>query len=415
MHGRLKVKTTAEKEREKRLEKEEKCKLFKAGIDKAFEMRKKNDNENALSVTAPLLMANPDVYTLWNYRREVFLQRRDLLNQISEDLSLQQAEPELTQESFEELCSKELDLTSTCLLKNPKSYCVWHHRYWILQIMKNPNWKREIQLCNEFLEMDERNFHCWDFRRFVCHSENIPIEEELDFSLKKVEENFSNFSSWFYRSSLFTEAHTRKIIDFTGFWNDEYSMVESALFTDPSDQSPWFYHKWLLATNYGKNISSFSTTNENFKVTIENIIYDVTSGILAVVFNKSIRKCQYLVSFKDDSFEHNVQEKSWFSTNEPFSKTWYIFTSFHKSCDVVILTLDASMNDPFLVGLPDTIECKRMKGNDKFTMNSINCEHLLSEEKIKSLRCLQAMEPMNKWINLVLTAIDDKQPKENAK
>jgi hypothetical protein len=27
---------------------------------------------------------------------------------------------------------------------------------------------------------------------------------------------------------------------------DEFKLVEAAIFTDPEDQSPWMYHRWLM-------------------------------------------------------------------------------------------------------------------------------------------------------------------------
>lgn len=60
--------------------------------------------------------------------------------------------------------------------------------------------------------------------------------------------NFSNYSAWHRRSVLverltsqgLSSAEIEKII------NDDLKLLKSAYFTEPADQSAWFYLRWLL-------------------------------------------------------------------------------------------------------------------------------------------------------------------------
>jgi len=60
----------------------------------------------------------------------------------------------------------ELKITAAALMRNPKSYSAWHHRAWVVA-----NWTDsislpdELALCGRMLDADERNFHCWNYRR----------------------------------------------------------------------------------------------------------------------------------------------------------------------------------------------------------------------------------------------------------
>ena len=105
----------------------------------------------------------------------------------------------------------------------------------------------------------------------------VSAKEEFEFTSNKIKENFSNYSSWHYRSKLLpkiypagpgdterieeqallkgTQSRKRllrtnycqllqKVVLF--FSSLEFQLVQNAFFTDPNDQSAWFYHRWLL-------------------------------------------------------------------------------------------------------------------------------------------------------------------------
>ncbi|XP_029844050.2 geranylgeranyl transferase type-2 subunit alpha isoform X2 [Ixodes scapularis] len=231
MHGRLKVKTTAEQEEEKRKEREKKLKIYKAASRQIIDKRRSGElDDELLRITGQVLQSNPDDSTLWNIRREVFEKYFDK----GSKHTAEDGEDELT-------------LTELALQKNPKSYGAWSHRAWAMGAFPNMDWDRELRLCNLLLEQDERNFHGWDYRRLVCQHAKVTLEKELSFTMDKIAANFSNYSAWHYRSSLLPKVHpgSREGTVKEDVLLEEYSLVQNATFTDPGDQSGWFYHRWL--------------------------------------------------------------------------------------------------------------------------------------------------------------------------
>ncbi|RDD47027.1 Geranylgeranyl transferase type-2 subunit alpha [Trichoplax sp. H2] len=234
MHGRVKVKTTAEKEAERRAELTRRAHQFARETDAIFTKRKNGElDEKMLQDSQNLLMQNPDFYTVWNIRRESFLSLAEIKND----------------DEMEKLYNNELALLLACLRINPKSYGVWCHRRWIMTHMKYPNWQHELDLCNKYLEYDSRNFHCWDHRRFVvAYTEGVTDVTELEYTMKKIKQTFSNFSAWHYRSKLLLKVNNNlEIPRKDSIWvKEELDYIMNAIYTDPNDQSAWLYHKWLL-------------------------------------------------------------------------------------------------------------------------------------------------------------------------
>lgn len=80
--------------------------------------------------------------------------------------------------------------------------------------------------------------------------------QELEFSQQKIESNFSNYSAWHYRSKLlplcFPADTTLLHVSAESSTVQEekllleFDLVTNAIFTDPNDQSTWFYQQWLL-------------------------------------------------------------------------------------------------------------------------------------------------------------------------
>lgn len=179
--------------------------------------------ETALEATRELLGINPEMATAWNFRRQAMIEVLvdEYLSHAEHSVPLESADQQQTithpldQRAVAQmrmlqalLFDTDIDLTATALRAHPKVYWIWNHRRWCLQLYPSPTqlavaqavlrgtpipstdadeeevkgdagreldrervqggkWAREIKLVEGMLELDPRNFHGWNYRRYV--------------------------------------------------------------------------------------------------------------------------------------------------------------------------------------------------------------------------------------------------------
>ena len=240
-----------------------------------LQIAKSECTPETLSLTTKLLNENPEYYTIWNKRRLIISHLIEE-NELAQDRG-DTTEGEVAQlQSPSSILESDIEFLIPLLLKFPKCYWLWNHRLWIIQQIRSclgtkkaeSAWKNELQLVNRMLGRDNRNFHGWNYRRLVTKNLDELIEEqqilagksqqrkslveqEFEYTKKMINTNLSNFSAWHQRSKLIpvllnerqaTNATRVKLLD------DEFMLIESALYTDPYDQSLWFYYQFLMVT-----------------------------------------------------------------------------------------------------------------------------------------------------------------------
>jgi len=237
MHGvKRRVKSSEEKERERKEAELKRIQQFIQITDQTFSKRaEKLFDVDLLSLATRILELNPEFYTAWNLRRQIF----------------QALSETKTSEELEELYETELRFIEQAIVTNPKSYWVWLHREWITSRKAKVDWPRELKLCGKLLALDERNFHCWNYRRYASKQANSTLKEEFDFTTKKIEDNFSNYSAWHNRSAILTAMYVDNDPAFKEALDREFELVQNAFYTEPGDQSAWFYHRWLIDRTCG--------------------------------------------------------------------------------------------------------------------------------------------------------------------
>lgn len=226
-------------------------------------------SKEALDLSAKLLEVNPECYTAWNYRKLA----------VQHLLSNSDSDPH-------SIFQDELKLVEIALRKNFKSYGAWHHRKWVLS-KGHSSVDNEMRLLNGFQKADPRNFHAWNYRRFVAALMKRSDEDELKYTEEVIGANFSNYSAWHNRSVLLSDLLKRKA---EGYFpkekvlEEEFEHVHNAIFTDPDDQSGWFYHHWLIdqtvRTDVPLLVSSWPSHGSNITIFGDNGLHGCGLSLL---------------------------------------------------------------------------------------------------------------------------------------
>lgn len=288
-----------------------------------------------------VLVANADVYSLWSARRQrlsaFFSASEASLTALSSSIdgANDVIDAKAATTAANEATVAELHVSVAALARSPKSYAAWHHRAWTVAMRPCAiDWSAELDLCSRLLTADERNFHCWSYRRWLVAAARVTgaatgptsgesdssvdnsslsvgelappspfsTASELAFTLDRIRRNFSNYSAWHGRSVLLREqaaAKTEKAVTLSladaattmltvsalcdagaagaainsaavhstsathqqvlfgadvvpdavpsvATLTAELALIQRALFTEPDDQSPWMYHRWLV-------------------------------------------------------------------------------------------------------------------------------------------------------------------------
>ncbi|KAI6175342.1 Geranylgeranyl transferase type-2 subunit alpha [Aphelenchoides bicaudatus] len=290
MHGVKKTPASEAQLATYRKERDQKLQIYLEIRNRIFEKREKNEyDEEMLDQTAALLKKNPDVYTFWNIRRDVF----SILTQKKEDETDEQYKDRL-----KSMYDDELKLTYKGIEANPKSYSAWYHRGWVLQQHPEPDLRAELALCEKSLSfVDCRNFHCWDHRRIVAKMAGLDANEELEFSNRLIKLNPSNYSAWHYRGTLFQKMHKEegknperlledKVVA------DELETVKNVCAYNSEDQTAWTYCRWLC--------EALCTKVENKTVIVHAAKKSANS--VSLTFSSAINsdEVQEFVNFKDN-------------------------------------------------------------------------------------------------------------------
>ena len=145
----------------------------------------------------------------------------------------------------------------------------------------------------------------------ICNMMNVSTEERLAFTMKRIEENPSNYSAWHFRCELInktiTETNAESVLK-EGGSALLHSCVEldlnlNGLYTECDDQSAWYYLRSLVYLIV-KFVKSGVLAKEKGVELISNELEALAE------LEEAAPDCIYLTDFKTE-IEHLLHAIEW--------------------------------------------------------------------------------------------------------
>ncbi|KAI7995865.1 Geranylgeranyl transferase type-2 subunit alpha 1 [Camellia lanceoleosa] len=321
--------------------------------------------KEALDVNAKLLEANPEYLTAWNYKKF----------DVEHILSHLETDTEIDPDSIKSIYSEELRVMECALARNYRSYGAWYHRKWVLS-KGHSSIHQELQLLGVFLKKDSRNFHVWNYQRFIAALKNRSDEEKLHFTTDLINKILSNYSSWHNQKAQGSFSKEKVL-------TAEYDLVHQALFTNPDDQSGWFYHLWLIEqTVKVENPLLVLPANGFLDTCASSPItgFHLNSGIIPVIlyFNEAVEGVGSS-TITVQSIHNKNKDLIWspLSTNNSgSSQAWVTHLTFHKRISILYKLTHAEMiswgDENFHTGETHLQEPTQIKNFDQLRNSEVN-------------------------------------------
>lgn len=256
-------------------------------LDKIGQQEDDDDNETLmekeLSLTAASLQNNPKSYGAWFHRKWVLCQ------------ATRMAATDKTTKLVKDLLQEELRLTELFLQRDERNFHCWSYRRFVVSLQMDPLADGTWWLLSENDDDNSDNSNnnnpypssmtrnkdesggatmptTRTLRNTIMGTQivlvpdngdttstrtsttNQPtpvidattvshiLQAEWEFTQTKISQNFSNFSAFHYRSKLLLLLWPR--VDMSA----EIQLVEDAIYTEPDDQTAWWYQAFLLDT-----------------------------------------------------------------------------------------------------------------------------------------------------------------------
>lgn len=371
---------------------------------KALEIKKQMDDflrlksgelevNDKMKFSSLIIQLSPEFYTAFNFRKQLFLEKWKNQDVI---------------ENYKDLTT-ELNFITVFQKRHPKNYALWQHRLWLVEksnefekeasdkevkIEQPPIYLMEIGLCSKMLELDERNFHVWNYRNWLIKLKNQIglFDKEIKYCDSKIEMNFSNYSAFHFKDKNLRRFYLRKLkeeleLEMEKIENSsknkeilrfgypmeiiskEIENLKVALIMEANEQGVWFYLKNIINIYLPAFICFYHIKKENDSV------------VLHLLFNKEI------VGINEDNFEikNENQENILFDLEMKSHYTKLICLRF-SSCDSFELEVKGTKEIFSKDMLEELINEKHKTTNIlhekmKFTLSNSNPLEIIQSEK----------------------------------